>query len=172
MRKLLWAVLAAAVALTCAGIGYERYRILPLDNSRQNHHVSVLSAFAEECVESYKIAHQFSNGMMILQTKPNRGQLKINNEELRVENLPLVLDDILRTRIDRTVFLVDNSEFDRPESAVLEKLVEQIPEVDRVCVIDPRHAPEWYPPVWHRFLGASGGGIQIASRTSTNHQQR
>src|SRR6185312_326307 len=94
---------------------------------------------------------------VVLQTYPDLHRLKVNEERLALGQLRDVLTDLLYTRVDRNIFLVDNSGVDHRASSVLEKFVEQVPVVDRVCVIDPQHAPSWYPPVPRRFPGGSGG---------------
>jgi hypothetical protein len=47
--------------------------------------------------------------------------------------------------MERTVYVVDNSSRDAQASVVLQKMVEQVPVVDRICIIDPNHPPAWYP---------------------------
>jgi hypothetical protein len=99
---------------------------------------------------------------IVLQTDPNLASLKINQQKLPANRLHDLLTDILRTRVDRTIYLVDNSARDDRDSIVLEKMLEQLPVVARICVIDPQRPPAWYPLM--PYLAGGGGGTKLAER--------
>jgi hypothetical protein len=72
------------------------------------------------------------------------------------------LGDILRTRINRVVYVLDLQDSD---SLVLEKIVAQMPEVSRICGMDSRHLPAWYPL---KRKPASGGSGRLVALESNN----
>lgn len=103
-----------------------------------------------------------ADGAIVLQASPNFQTVKVNDEEITVELLRESLPRVLGIRMDRSVFLVDNSERDDNASLFLKKELEQMPTVDRICIIDPKHPPTWYRPQPYR--GPSAGGAKITAR--------
>jgi hypothetical protein len=91
---------------------------------------------------------------LILHAGPNVSSITINGEAVGLPELQQKLGDILRTRINRIVYVLD---FQDSDSLVLEKIVAQMPEVSRLCVMDSRHLPAWYPPKRGQAGGGSGG---------------
>lgn len=157
VRKLYLILVVSALALTVAFVLHRRYRVLPLEGGRQPHRPVVLTAKNAEC------ANDPGDRVIVLQTDPDLTTLRINFDKLPAGALQQRLTDILKTRMDRTLYLVDNSSRDAQASMVLEKMVEQVPVVDRICIIDPNHPPAWYPP--KPIPAGGGGGTQLrASR--------
>lgn len=96
----------------------------------------------------------------MLQAGPNFLTVNLQEEEITVELLRETLPPVLRVRINRSLFLVDNSAVDDNASLFLEKELEKLPAVDRICIIDPKHPPAWYPPKPYR--GPASGGAKMA----------
>jgi hypothetical protein len=98
---------------------------------------------------------------VILYAGPNVSWMTINGEYLELPELQEKLDDILRTRINRLVYVLDSQDAD---SLVLEEMIAQMPYVARICVIDSRRPPSWYPPKRGPVSGGSGGLVAAALR--------
>ena len=158
MRKLYLIFVVSALALTGAFVLRSRYRILPLEGGPQPHHPALLTAASAECTPNDPA---YLGRVIVLRTEGSLSDVRINWDKLSIDVLHERLTDILKTRIDRTVYLVDNSSRDGQASMVLEKMVEQVPVVDRICIIDPKHPPGWYPPPPGE--GGGGGGTQLAA---------
>jgi hypothetical protein len=156
MKKLL--CLGLTVAAIFFYFGYKNYRIPPLDEGSRR--ATVLSAASAECMKNSEWYR--GDGAIVLQASPNFQTVKLDGEEITVELLRETLPPVLAVRMDRSVFLVDNSERDDNASLFLEKEIEQIPTVDRICIIDPKHPPTWYPPMPYR--GPASGGAKITLR--------
>jgi hypothetical protein len=152
VRKLSFIALVFTLTLTIAFVLYRRYRILPLTSEEQPHRTAVLTAANVECTQNDL---NYVDRVIVLQTEGNLANVRINWDKLPTGALQERLTDILKTRADRTVYLVDNSSRDGQASLALQKMVEQVPVVDRICIIDPNHPPAWYPP---KPDGAGGGG--------------
>src|SRR5258705_7062608 len=102
--------------------------------------------------------------VLVLQANPNFLTAKVNEEEITVELLRDTLPQVLGVRMDRSLFLVDNSASDHDASLVLEKGLGQLPGVDRICIIDPKHPPAWYPPKPYRGGGSGGAKMTLQMR--------
>jgi hypothetical protein len=154
MKKLLYLGLTlAALVFSSFGV-YKTYRIPPLDQG--SNQVPVLRAASAECAKNWEWSE---NQVLVLTANPNFLTAKLNEEEITVELLRDILRDVLATRMDRSLFLVDNSAGDDYASLLLERRLEQLPRLDRICVIDPKHPPAWYPPKPYRSGGFGGGGL-------------
>ena len=116
------------------------FRILPINVERHAYSVPILSVNAPECNADINLS---PDRAVILYAGPNVSWVTITGEYLDVPQLLPRLDDILRTRIDRVIHVLDSQDAD---SLVLEKMIAQMPYVARICVIDSRHPPSWYPP--------------------------
>jgi hypothetical protein len=102
----------------------------------------------------------YRDEVIVLQAGPNFLTVNLQEEEITVELLRETLPPVLRVRINRSLFLVDNSAVDDNASLFLEKELEKLPAVDRICIIDPKHPPAWYPPKPYR--GPASGGAKMA----------
>jgi hypothetical protein len=135
--------LTAAVVLiviVAAGLAYRRFRILPLSSPRRPHVLEISKADIPGCRVELNVSPARA---VILRAGPDLSSVTINEEKLSELEVPQRLSDILRTRADRMVYVVSEQDSGSTE---LTWVVKQVPEVDRICVIDPRHPPSWYPP--------------------------
>jgi hypothetical protein len=155
MGKAFLAVVFLASILATAFFVDRHYRILPLENTVTTHHPDVLSAASGSCKPDVQLGRT-----IVLRTDPDLASLKINQQKLPANMLHDILTEILRTRVDRTIYLVDNSARDNRDSMILEKMLQQLPVVSRICVIDPQNPPAWYP--LKPYLAGGGGGTNSA----------
>jgi hypothetical protein len=152
MKKLLCLGLIVAAIVFGSFAAYKKYRILPLDEGFRR--ATVLSAASAECAKNWD---WYGDRVLVLQANPNLLTVKVNEEEVTVELSRDILRDVLGVRMDRSLFLVDN---DDNASLVFEKILKQLPGVGRICIIDPKHPPAWYPPKPYR--GGGHGGAKMA----------
>jgi hypothetical protein len=137
---------------------YRHFRILPVNVERHAYSVPILSVNAPECSADINLS---PDRAVILYAGPNVSWMTINGEYLELPELQEKLDDILRTRINRLVYVLDSQDAD---SLVLEEMIAQMPYVARICVIDSRRPPSWYPPKRGPMGGGSGGLVAAALR--------
>jgi hypothetical protein len=158
MRKALIGGLMAMLAVVLAIAFYRHFRIVAIDAERPVRSAAVTDVAARECRPELNLS---DDRAVILYAGPNVSWVTINGEYVVMPELQQRLDDILRTRIHRIVYVLD---FQDSDSLVLEKIVAQMPEVSRLCVMDSRHLPAWYPRKRKPVSGGSGGLVALALR--------
>lgn len=140
MRKLRIGALIATPTLIAAFLLYENnYQVPCLDQAPRG---KVLSAMSADCVQ---IRSLYADRLVVLQANPDFSTLKVGQEKLALEELNRRLTDILLTRMDPTIYLVDNSQEDGGASWILREKLQQVPMVKNICIVDPKHPPDWYP---------------------------
>jgi hypothetical protein len=92
---------------------YLHFRILPVNVERHAYSVPILSVAAPECSADINLS---PDRAIILYAGPNVSWVTITGEYLEVAQLLPRLDDILRTRIDRVVYVLDSQD---PDSLIL-----------------------------------------------------
>lgn len=144
-------MLAALFCLTlvlaiAAGLIAYRYRVQPLEGPTTPHMVEVLGAHTETCMQA--IGDIGRPRLVILDpaSASRRPIVFVNRDASTFEKLPERLTDLFKVRAERTVFLIDSSDRDLTSWIALERLVQHVPTIDRICVIDPKKPPSWYPP--------------------------
>lgn len=158
MRRAFVVGLAALVTLVLGIALYRHFRIASIDVERPAQSAMVMEVGTPECRLELNLS---SDRAVVLRAGPNVSSVTINTENVPFPELQQILSDILRTRMNRVIYVLDSQD---PDSLVLEKIVAQMPEVSRICVIDSRHPPSWYPPKRKPFPGASGGGLVAGFR--------
>lgn len=153
MRRYAWTLAVMVGGVVLASFVYSRYRVLPL-GTIQKHRAIVVSANSPDCAVPIESSYR----TVILQTSPGL-TFRINREQMELAQLHNRMTDILLTRMDHTIFLLDKSQIDSDLSLWLEKVLEQEPIVSRICIIDPAHPPVWYPP---KYPSGGGGGGSVA----------
>lgn len=156
MRKTL---VAGLISLAAFGFGvalYSHFRTLAINVERPARSAAVTDVAARECRPELNLS---VDRAVILYAGPNVSWVTINGEYVAMPELQQKLGDILRTRINRIVYVLDSQDSD---SLVLEKIVAQMPEVSRLCVMDSRHLPAWYPPKRGPAGGGSGGLVALS----------
>jgi hypothetical protein len=156
MRKFASPLAVVVCGVAVATFVYSRYRVLPL-GPVPKHRAIIVSASSPDCA----IPVERSNRAIVLQTNPGLATVQINREHLQITDLGSRLANILFDRLDHTIFLFDKSRMDGHLSLWLEKVLEQEPMVNRICVIDPIHPPIWWPP---KYLAGGGAGSSEAGQ--------
>jgi hypothetical protein len=80
--------------------------------------------------------------------------VRANGEDLSWDHTETVLHDVLKTRINRTVFFRTDARVNPQSKDQMIGLMRRA-NAERICVIYPEHPPEWYPP---RCPGVAGSG--------------
>jgi hypothetical protein len=95
-------------------------------------------------------------------TKENVPSVKLNAEDLTWDQTAKILSEVLRTRVNRTVFLTIGP---RVGPAYRSQMIDlmRIANAERICVIDPRNPPEWYPPRYDLAGGSGGSSLPAAA---------
>jgi hypothetical protein len=135
-----------AVVFTVAVLAvvlYHRFRIRPLESAPKPNSAYIVSALNAKCDPRHGFEY---DRVVLLQTTPDPAVIKINTEHVQLKELAANLTDIFRTRAERTIYIVQDSGLDGSASASLAKAVAQMAVIDRVCLIDLKHQPAWYPP--------------------------
>jgi hypothetical protein len=161
MRSLLATLFCVAlVAAISAGLLVLRYRIQPLQGSTQPHMVEVYGANTRPCLD---FVEDVQPRLVILKQARVSGRVMVfvNQDTSTLDGLAGRLTDIFKTRAEKTVFLIDSSDVDLTSWIALERVVQHVAEIDRICVIDQKHPPSWYPPTPQP---AGGGAMQFARR--------
>ena len=157
MRKAFLISLVVVVCIVGTVAAYRHLRILPIDMERHAYTVPLTNVEAPDCRPELDAAGP--DRTVILHAGPTISSVTINAESVALPTLQDVLGTIMRTRMNRVVYVLDAQDSD---SLVLEKIVEQMPYVARICVIDSRHPPSWYPPKREPMGGAAGGFVAQA----------
>jgi hypothetical protein len=154
MRKLWIGALIATPALIAAFLLYENnYQVPRLDQAPQG---KVLSAMSADCVQ---IRSLYQDRLVVLKANPDFSTLKVGEEKLALEDLNRRLTDILLTRMDPTIYIVDNSQEDGGASWMLREKLRQVLIVKNICIVDPKHPPDWYP-LKPRLISCGAGDIR------------
>lgn len=161
MNRMRKAFVGGLIGLASVFLGitlYRHFRIPAMNIHRPPQPVAINDVGAPECKPELNL---ISDRTVILYAGPNVSWLTMNGEYVELPELQERLGDILRTRINRIVYVLDSQDAD---SLVLEKIVAQMPEVSRICVMDSRHLPAWYPRKRKPKSGGSGGLVALESR--------
>jgi hypothetical protein len=142
--RLRWLVSGAVfVGLAILAVAlYHRLRILPLEGPPRPKGAQILTVLNAKCDPgdlNYK-------RVFVVRPTPDRSTVQIDSENVPLQRLGADLTQIFRTRAERTVYVIQDADGDGKEPSPLTKMVAQIPVIDRVCVIDSKHPPAWYPP--------------------------
>lgn len=106
-----------------------------------------------------------SCGTLILQLLPSSKEdlpeVKLNAIGLRWDQTEVLLTDVLKTRPagGRVVFLSNETAVSPAHKALMIDVVRRAG-AERVCVLDPKNPPTWYPP---QSCGAAGDGLRTAA---------
>lgn len=160
MRKGLVISLMVVAGIAGSVAAYRHFCILPIDLDRQARSVPLANVEAPDCSLELDAG---SDRAVILYAGPNVSWVTVSGEYVEMPDLQPRLGDVLRTRINRVVYVLDSQDSD---SLVLEKIVAQMPYVARICVLDSRHLPSWYPPKRKPMAGGAGGLVARAEAFS------
>lgn len=140
--RLRWVVVSAILVLMAALAEtlYLRLHIRPL-GSPQPMLATVQSASDPKCDPGDPLIAR----VVLLRPISDSSGVKINSEVAQPNELGTRLTDIYKTRAERTVYVVENDDHDA-KAAALAKAVAQIDVIDRVCMVNLKHLPAWYPP--------------------------
>lgn len=122
---------------------YRRFRIHPLETAPKPNSAYIVSALNTKCDPRHGLAY---DRVVLLRTTLDPSVIKINTEDVQLNQLGKDLTDIFRTRTERIVYVLQDAGPDGNASAELARMVAQMPVIDRVCVVDLKHPPAWYPP--------------------------
>lgn len=131
--------------MTVAVVGvtlYHRLRILPLEGPPRPKAAQILSVSNAKCDPGDLNSHR----VFVVARTFDPLIVKVNSESVPLQRLGRDLTQIFSTRAERTVYVVEDGDRDANASAALTKMVAQMPVIDRVCVIDLKRPPAWYPP--------------------------
>lgn len=155
-------IISAVVGFAVTGLAaflYFSYRIEPLNKPKPVHVAEVVKADAEACAVG-----EPNPRLLIVSLAPGLGpaqtSVNINHYNLTWSELQPRLSQILKTRAERTVFLVERPDLPAQSWSTLEKMIQGVAEVDHICIIDATHPPTWYPP---KPPDGAGGGTKLAS---------
>jgi hypothetical protein len=159
MRKSLIVAITVVAMTISAIVTYKHFRLLPISLELRKHSALVTNAKSAGCQVELSLNAEHA---LILQVSPDISTVKLNEVKISVLQLEPRIEEILRTRLYHIVYMVEPRDAD---SIVLENILTRVPQLERVCLIDPLHPPGWYPPrrepVW-------GGGGLVAQVWRTN----
>ena len=145
-------VAGAVIVAACIRLMVRLDRVPPLEQPDHSPHMAILygpERVVEPCAADGRdvIVHLLKSGS-------NPSPVQVNGTDVEWKALPLLLEDIYKTRAKRAVFLMNDSEVDSPQWLDLVQMVRRSRVIDAACVIDHSHPPGWYPPL--RLPAGSG----------------
>jgi hypothetical protein len=144
MKRGGWIVINFVVLCAAALLAWRYYRIQPLPLAHQSGK-PVFEAHNLRCPDPTDL-----DRTPVILTPPDDAADQDSMVKLRWERLPFQdlqkrIPEIFATRADRTVYVVYPGAIPKAQQSKLIQLLIRHDFIDRVCLIDPKNPPQWYP---------------------------
>jgi len=137
-----------------------RYEIQPLERPNNARQGKVFDANFQRC------APEDPGRTIVVHLEPSidiaQPAIFLNETPLSWSELGNELEDILKTRQKRVIYVMPNEQVPPRFQTQLLAMIRHSIFVDTVCLINPRHPPAWYPPALYR--GGGSGGLRASVR--------
>jgi hypothetical protein len=145
MKKTGWTVISVAVLATASVLFLLHFRIQPLLQVPEKQVYKAANLFcshlATDPVRSRPIFVE-----LVQEMNNPHPLVRINQDKFSMEDAPERLHTIFAVRAERVVYVVEAVDASRSKTSQLMKMVEDLDVIDKVCVVDSRNPPSWYPP--------------------------
>jgi hypothetical protein len=155
-------VIAGLIALFACSVFFIVNRAWKKLTVSSQPRVPILEATGTACQASAK--EGYCRALVVELLRPPKAGVplvKLNGEDLAWERAEAVLHEVLRTRMDPTVFLRTDPVVSLVSKDQMIDIIRRA-SAEKICVIDTSDPPQWYPP----HCPGEGGGMAVSKLTA------
>jgi hypothetical protein len=144
MKKTGWTVISVALLATASVLFCHHFRIQPLPQVPEKQVYKATNLFCSHLATDP--GRSWSIFVELVQEMDNpHPRVRINQEKFSMEDAPGRLHTIFAVRAERVVYVVEAVGASRSKTSELMKMVQGLDVIDKVCVVDSKNPPSWYP---------------------------